>query len=109
MYAVVEQGGKQYKVSEGDTLQIELVDIAEDAQTFEFEKVLMVGEGADAKIGTPTVDGAKVVGRFATTAGDAMVGGPKLYPMHFRRRKDSKRRVGHRQKYLELTIESISA
>lgn len=110
MYAIIEQGGKQYKVQQGDKLKIELADVAPDATTIEFDKVLMLGEGKDAKIGTPYVAGAKVTAKFtAEKAEDSIVKGPKLFPTYFRRRKASKKRIGHRQKYMEVTIEKISA
>ncbi len=107
MYAVIEQGGKQYKIAEGDTLNIDLTDVATDAKTMELDKVLFVSDGKEIKIGTPYVEGAKVTASFKTTAKDAVVKGQKLYPMHFRRRKNSKRRIGHRQKYLEVVIDKI--
>ena len=109
MYAVIEQGGKQEKVAQGDILTIELTDIAGEAKTIEFDKVLFVNDGENIKIGTPYIDGAKVIGSFKTTAEEGVVKGPKLYPMHFRRRKNSKRRIGHRQKYLQVTIDEIKA
>jgi large subunit ribosomal protein L21 len=99
MYAVIEQGSKQYKVSQGDCLNIELTDVSPDAKTIELDKVLFVSDGGKVKIGTPFLEGAKVIASFKTTAEDAVVKGEKLYPMHFRRRKNSKRRIGHRQKY----------
>ncbi len=107
MYAVIEQGGKQYKVAEGQVLNIDLTDVATDAKTMELDKVLFVSDGKEIKIGTPYVEGAKVTASFKTTAEDAVVKGQKLYPMHFRRRKNSKRRIGHRQKYLEVVIDKI--
>ena len=109
MYAVIEQGGKQYKVAQGDRLHIELTDVAEDAKTIEMDKVLFVADGKKLKVGTPYIEGAKVTGRFSTTAAESVVKGEKLYPTHFRRRKNSKRRIGHRQKFLEVTIEKIEA
>lgn len=109
MYAIIEQGGKQYKVSQGDTINIELTEVAPDATTIELDKVLFVSDGTEIKVGSPYLDGAKVVATFKTTAEDGVVKGPKLYPMHFRRRKDSKRRIGHRQRYLQVTIDSIKA
>ncbi len=107
MYAVIEQGGKQYKVAEGDCLDIELTDVAPDAKTIELDKVLFVSDGEKIKIGTPHLTGAKVVASFKTTAQESIVKGKKLYPMHFRRRKNSKRRIGHRQKYLQVVIDKI--
>lgn len=107
MYAVIEQGSKQYKVAEGDLLDIELTEVSPDAQTIEMDKVLFVSDGAKVKIGTPYIEGAKVVASFAATAADSVIKGPKLYPMYFRRRKASKKRIGHRQKYLQVTIDKI--
>lgn len=107
MYAVIEQGGKQLKVAEGDKINIELTEVAADAKTIELNKVLLVGEGEKIKIGTPYVKDARVIASFKTTAAEAVVKGEKLYPMHFRRRKNSKKRIGHRQKYLQITIDKI--
>jgi large subunit ribosomal protein L21 len=107
MYAVIEQGGKQYKVAQGDCLNIELTDIAEDADTIELDKVLFVSDGEKNKIGTPFLEGAKVIASFKTTAADAVIKGKKLYPMYHRRRKNSQKRIGHRQKYLQVFIDEI--
>jgi large subunit ribosomal protein L21 len=107
MYAVIEQGGKQYKVAEGDCINIELTDVSPDAETIELDKVLFVSDDGKNKIGTPMVEGAKIIASFKTSAGDAVIKGKKLYPMYFRRRKSSKRRIGHRQKYLQVTIDKI--
>jgi len=107
MYAVIEQGSKQYKVSQADCLNIELTDISPDADTIELDKVLFVSDGENVKIGKPYLEGAKVIASFKTTAQDAVVKGKKLYPMYFRRRKNSKRRMGHRQKYLQVVIDKI--
>ena len=109
MYAVIEQGSKQYKVAEGDCLNIELTDIDPDAKTIELDKVLLLCDGEEAKIGTPYLEGVKVIASFKTTAEDAVVKGEKLYPTHFRRRKNSRRRIGHRQKYLQVVIDKIEA
>jgi len=109
VYAVIEQGGKQYKVAEGDCLNIELTQTLPDAKTIELDKVLLVSDGGKVKIGTPYVEGAKVVASFKNTAQEAVVKGKKLYPTYFRRRKSSKKRKGHRQKYLQVTIDKIEA
>ena len=109
MYAVIEQGSKQYKVAEGDCLNIDLTDVAPDAKTIELDKVLFVSDGENVKVGTPYLKGAKVIASFKTNAEDAVVKGKKLYPTHLRRRKNSRRRVGHRQKYLQVTIDKIEA
>ena len=109
MYAVIEQGGKQYKVAKGDSLDIELTQAAPDAKTIELDKVLFVSDGQKVQIGTPYLVGAKVIATFKTTAEDAVVKGEKLNPMHFRRRKNSKKRIGHRQKHLHITIDELQA
>lgn len=107
MYAVIEQGSKQYKVAEGDYLNIELADVSPDAETIELDKVLLVSDGKEVKVGTPFLEGAKVIASFQTTAEEAVIKGKKLYPMYFRRRKNSKKRIGHRQKYLQVIIDKI--
>ncbi len=109
MYAVIEQGGKQYKVAQGDCLNIELTDMAPEAKRIEMANVLMVSDGENIKVGTPYIKGAKVIATFKSTAEEAVVKGEKLYPMHFRRRKNSKRRIGHRQKYLQVVIDEIKS
>ena len=109
MYAVVEQGGKQYKITEGDVIKIDLTDIKPDAKNIELDKVLFVSDGKDIKVGAPYLEGAKVTAKFDTTAEDALVKGPKLYPTHLRRRKNSRTKIGHRQKYLQVTVDKIKA
>ena len=109
MYAVIEQGSKQYKVAEGDSINIELVDVPSDAESIELNKVLLVSDGEEVKIGTPYLEGAKVTASFKTTAEDAVVKAKKLYPTNIRRRKHSRRRIGHRQKYLQVVIDKIEA
>jgi len=109
MYAVIEQGSKQYKVAEGDYLNIDLTDVSPDAEMIELDKVLLVSDGEDVKIGTPYLEGAKVIASFKTTAENAVVKGKKLYPTYMRRRKNSQKRIGHRQKYLQVVIDKIQA
>jgi large subunit ribosomal protein L21 len=109
MYAVIEQGSKQYKVAEGDSLNIDLTNVSPDATTIELDRVLLVSDGESVKIGTPCLEGAKVVASFKTTAEEAVVKGKKLHPTYLRRRKNSKKRTGHRQRYLQLTIDKIEA
>lgn len=107
MYAVIEQGSKQYKVAEGDCIKIELTDIAPEATTIELDKVLLISNDKDVKVGKPYLEGAKVIASFQTSAREAVVKDKKLYPMYFRRRKNSKKRIGHRQKHLQITIDKI--
>jgi large subunit ribosomal protein L21 len=107
MYAVIEQGGKQYKVAEGDFLNIELTDVSPDAETIELNNVLLVSDGEKIKIGTPLVKGAKVVASFKTSAENAVIKDKKLHPTYFTRRKNTRRRIGHRQKLLQIKIDKI--
>jgi len=108
MYAVIENGGKQYKVQQGDILDVELMDVPGDSKTVRIDKVLFVNDDGNTKIGTPYLDKAEVVASFASgTAGESVVKGKKLYPAHFRKRKKSRRRIGHRQKYMQLKVDKI--
>jgi large subunit ribosomal protein L21 len=102
MYAVIKTGGKQYRVSQGDTLRIETLD-ASEGDAVEFDQVLMVGEGEDVKIGTPLLDGSKVT---ATVKGHGRA--KKVEIIKFRRRKHHMKRMGHRQNYTEVEITGIS-
>jgi large subunit ribosomal protein L21 len=107
MYAVIEQGSKQYKVTEGEQLEIELTSVAPDAKTIELNKVLFIGGDGNNRVGKPYIEGAKVIASFRGTAAESVTKGPKLYVTRFRRRKNSQRRIGHRQKYLQVTIDKI--
>lgn len=101
MQAIFRDGGRQYRVKEGDRLDLDLRD-ADPGSTIEFPDVLLVEDGETSKVGTPLVGGAKVL---AKVLGE--VKGPKLTIMTYRRRKDSRRKIGHRQRYLQVEIESI--
>jgi len=103
MYAIFTDGGRQYKVEQGQILDIDYRDTAETGDTIEFERVLAVTTEEGIKLGTPTIDGAKVK---ATVVG--LEKGEKVYIQKFRRRKNYEVRTGHRQKYTRITIESIS-
>ncbi len=109
MYAVFEQGSKQYKVAEGDCIQIDLTDISPEATTIELDKVLLISDENDVKVGTPYLEGAKVFASFKNTAEEAVVKDKKLFSVNFRRRKNSKKRTGHRQRHLQITIDKIQA
>jgi large subunit ribosomal protein L21 len=102
MYAVIKTGGKQYRVSQGDTLKVEKLDAGE-GDSVEFDQVLMVGEGEDVKIGTPYVEGSRV-----TATVKAQGRGKKVEIIKFRRRKHHMRRMGHRQDFTEVEITGIS-
>ena len=103
MYAVIQTGGKQYRVAEGDTLKVEKLALDEGA-TVALDKVLMVGEGAEVKIGAPYVEGSSV-----TATVKAHGRGDKIKMIKFRRRKHHMKRQGHRQWYTELQITGINA
>lgn len=106
MYAVIETGGKQYRVEPGDIIDVERLP-ASDADDPEvvFERVLLVGgDEGDARVGRPTVDGAQV---RATRLGD--VRGPKIIVFKMKRRKGYRRKNGHRQDLLRVKIEDIQA
>ena len=103
MYAVIQTGGKQYRVSEGTTLKVEKLTIDEGA-SFELDKVLMIADGDDVKIGAPYVDGSKVT---ATVKSHGR--GKKVHILKFKRRKHHLKRQGHRQSYTEIEVTGISA
>ena len=103
MYAIIKTGGKQYKVSEGDSIVIEKLD-AEEGATVEFDQVLTVVDGDDVKIGRPVVDGAKV---SATVEANGK--GPKIHVFKYKSKKNYRRRQGHRQPFTRVKIDKISA
>ena len=104
MFAIIKTGGKQYRVKQGETLRVEKLPV-EAGATVEFSEVLLVAsEGAEIKIGQPTVAGAKVVAKVV-----AQERGPKITIFKFRRRKNYRRKSGHRQAYTAVRIEAIQA
>ncbi len=105
MYAIIEDSGTQIKVSKGDVVDLDLRDLEEGAKEVVFERVLVVGGGdGPATIGTPYVAGAKVVGEIL---GELL--GDKVVKTMYKRRKGSRRKMGHRQPYLRVRIGEISA
>jgi large subunit ribosomal protein L21 len=103
MYAVIEAGGKQHRVVEGETLKLEKIEAA-TGDSIEFDKVLMAGAGEDVKIGKPVVDGARVT---AEVVGHGRH--KKVKIVKFNRRKHYRRETGHRQWFTEVKITGISA
>ena len=103
MYAVIKTGGKQYKVSEGDTLKVELID-AEEGASIEIDQVLLVADGDNIKVGTPLLEGGKVT---ATVKSHGRA--KKVEIVKFHRRKHYRKQMGHRQYFTELKITGISA
>jgi large subunit ribosomal protein L21 len=103
MYAVIESGGKQHRVVEGETLKLEKIEAA-TGDTIEFDKVLMVGGGDDIKIGTPVVAGSKVTAEVVAQGRHK-----KVKIIKFNRRKHYRRETGHRQWFTEVKITGITA
>ena len=104
MYAIIEDGAHQYKVEEGDSLEVHLHDLDEGQTQIEFDHVLLVGGEGSPKVGQPYVEGAKV-----TATIDGEVKGEKITIQKIRRRKTYRRKQGHRQKYLRVKIDKIEA
>ena len=103
MYAVLMTGGKQYRVEAGSTLVVEKVG-GEPGSSITFDRILLVGDGEDVTVGSPTVPGASV---SATVLGEAL--GPKIVVFKFKQKVKYRRRTGHRQHLTRLRIDSISA
>jgi large subunit ribosomal protein L21 len=103
MYAVIKTGGKQYRVTKGQTLKVEKLALEQGA-SIDLDQVLMVAEGDSVKIGTPLVEGGKVTATIKSHGR-----GKKIEIIKFRRRKHYRRQAGHRQSYTELEITNISA
>ena len=105
MYAIVEINGQQFKAEQGMKLFVHHIKDAEQGQTVEFEKVLLVDNDGAVTVGTPTVEGAKVVCEVL----DPLVKGDKVIVFKMKRRKDSRKRNGHRQQYTQVEVKSVIA
>jgi large subunit ribosomal protein L21 len=105
MYAIVCINGQQFKVEEGKKLFVHHIQNAEAGQTVEFDNVLLVDNEGNIAVGTPTVEGAKVVCEVNTP----LVKGDKVIVFKMKRRKDSRKRNGHRQQFTEITVKQIVA
>ena len=105
MYAIVEINGQQFKVEAGKKLFVQHMQEAENGQTVEFEKVLLVDNDGAITVGAPTVEGAKVTAKVETV----LVKGEKVLVFHKKRRKGYRTLNGHRQQFTELTINEIIA
>jgi len=103
MYAVIETGGKQYRVTEGQKLKVEKLAVGE-GESLDLEKVLMVADGENITVGTPYVAGGKVTAKVLEQGRD-----DKVTIIKFRRRKHHMKRQGHRQSYTQLEITGIQA
>ena len=103
MFAVIETGGKQYKVNEGDVIFVEKLDVAE-GETVTFENVKVLSDGNDLKIGAPTVEGATVTANVLKNGK-----GKKIYVLKYKSKKNEKKKIGHRQPYTKVQILAIKA
>ena len=103
MYAVIQTGGKQYRVKEGTYLKIEKLELG-TGDSIEFDKVLMIQSGDDVKVGLPYIEGGKVSATVMSQGRHK-----KIKIIKFRRRKHHMKQMGHRQYYTEIQITGISA
>ena len=106
LYAIVEDSGRQIRVKQNDVIDVDLRDLPDGAETIEFNRVLLIGdeqEEGSTKIGQPWLEGAKVVARINGEIKD-----DKITVVKFKRRKGYRRKQGHRQRYLRVTIASIT-
>ena len=101
MYAVIETGGKQYKVNEGDIVFIEKLE-TEEGSSVTFDKVLAVSNGSTITVGSPYVEGASVEANVVKNGK-----GKKIYVMTYKPKKNEKRKMGHRQPYTKVQITTI--
>jgi len=101
IYAIIETGGKQYKVTPGQTIDVDRLDIAE-GNTVELDRVLLIANGDKVTVGMPTVDGAKVV---ATSKGEGK--SKKIIVFKYKPKVRYRKKTGHRQLYTRLVIDKI--
>ena len=101
MFAIIETGGKQYKVNEGDIIFIEKLDVAE-GETVVFDRVMALSAAEGLKVGTPVVEGAKVTANVLKNGK-----GKKIHVMTYKPKKNEKRHIGHRQPYTKVEITLI--
>ena len=105
MYAIVEINGQQFKVEEGKKIFVNHMKDVEAGKTVEFDKVLLVDKEGSVQVGAPTVSGAKVVCEVV----NPLVKGEKVIVFKMKRRKDSRKRNGHRQQYTQVEVKSVIA
>lgn len=103
MYAIIETGGKQYKVEQGTELYIEKLD-ANEGDTVTFDRVVLVNKDGNVQIGTPVVAGASVTGKVERHGR-----GKKIIVYKYKAKKNYRRKQGHRQPYTKVVIEAINA
>lgn len=103
MYAIIQAGGKQYKVFKGDAIDVERLDVPKKEKEIVIKDVLLVSDGKELKVGRPFVKDAKVICELLSN-----FKGKKILSFKYRRRKDSRWRRGHRQQLTRLRIKEIS-
>ena len=103
MYAIIETGGKQYRVQEGDTLRVERME-GEPGQEILLDKILLVGKGEEVSVGAPFLEGARVRAEILSHRR-----GRKIRVFKFKRRKDYRKKQGHRQAYTGIRIKAIES
>ncbi len=101
-FAIIETGGKQYKIAEGDVFSVEKLKDHKDGDTVTFDKVLLIDDGKTTKIGTPYISGATVEVDLVETGK-----GKKLYIQKFKSKSRYKRRMGHRQAFSKVSVKKI--
>ena len=104
MFAYIENGSHQYRVSSGDTLLIDFIDTAKTGDSITFDKVFLANGGGSSVIGAPVISGASVTAEIV----EPLVKGPKLEIQKMRRRKNYRRHTGHRQGYTQVKITGIN-
>lgn len=102
-YAIIKTGGKQYRVAKDDVIDVELLD-AEPGAKVEFAEVLFLSDGKKVHVGTPSVDGFTVKGELVET-----IKGPKVTSVKYKKRKNCRKKWGHRQNYSRVKITTIGA
>lgn len=103
MYAIIETGGKQYRVEKGDVIDVELLG-SEEKSAVEFKNILFLNDGSATKVGMPHLAGCAVRGELVNE-----VKGPKVVAFKYKQRKNVRRKVGHRQRYSRVKITEIVA
>ncbi len=105
MYAIVEINGQQFKVEQGQKLFVNRIKDAEEGKTVEFDKVLLIDADGAVKVGAPTVEGAKVVVEVV----NPLVKGEKVIVFKMKRRKDYRKKNGHRQQFTQVEVKQVIA
>jgi len=103
MFAIIQTGGKQYRIQKGDIIDVELLS-GNEGETVEFKEILCSSDGSKTQVGTPTLEKSVVKGEVLGTAK-----GPKVVAYKYKKRKNYRRKVGHRQQYTRVKITEITA